>query len=495
MAQAIRSPRFRGGQVAEGRHITRSDLFPHPRHFRGRHHAATIFVVVLLAVVGFRVFPTSEVTVISNGQAFQVSATFDPGSEGLAAASLQLQQGDRVVLATGGRHASVAVDRANPVSIAIDGHTVAVRTQASTVGGALASAGIELRPGDQVYLEGRLTTARAPLASAAVAARTGLRSPDEPVNLSVVRARPVTVMVDTLRVETSSAATTVGELLADLGMIVREGDLVRPALDTPIGAGVTVRLAKARTINIVLDGKEQSLYTLALTVDDVLDVLGVEVGPDDVLSLPRETFVTNGMSLVVGTTRVVEEEVATTISPATFYETDGSLPPGQVKIIPGREGVRVTRFSVTLKNGVETDRVAVATETRQDPVPTRHISGPPASSAKPASGTLDTPEYKGPFTKKMTVVATWYNASHGGREPGDPAYGLTATGIPLARGLCAVDPAVIPLHTRFFVPGYGFCVAADTGGAIKGNIIDLGFPEEDGDPGWGRRTVDIYVID
>ncbi|MCE7928252.1 MAG: hypothetical protein DYG91_07125 [Chloroflexi bacterium CFX7] len=95
----------------------------------------------------------------------------------------------------------------------------------------------------------------------------------------------------------------------------------------------------------------------------------------------------------------------------------------------------------------------------------------------------------------MTVVATWYNASHGGREPGDPAYGLTATGIPLARGLCAVDPAVIPLHTRFFVPGYGFCVAADTGGAIKGNIIDLGFPEEDGDPGWGRRTVDIYVID
>lgn len=495
MAQAIRSPRFRGGQVAEGRHITRSDLFPHPRHFRGRHHAATILVVVLLAVVGFRVFPASEVTVINNGQAFQVSTTFDPGSEGLAAASLQLLQGDRLVLATGGRHASVAIDRAHPVAVAVDGSTVAVRTQASTVGGALASAGIELRPGDLVFLEGRLTTVRAPLASAAVAARTGARSPDEPVNLGVVRARPVTVLIDNLRIETSSAASNVGELLADLGMIVREGDLVRPALDTPIDAGVTVRLAKARTINIVLDGKEQSLYTLAQTVEDVLAVLGVEVGPDDVLSLPRETVVTNGMSLVVGTTQVVEEEVAATISPATYYESDSSLAPGQIKIIPGREGVRVTRFNVTYKNGVEDGRVAVGAEVRQEAIPTRHISGPPPTSAKPASGTLDTPDYKGPFTKKMTVVATWYNASHGGREPGDPAYGLTATGIPLERGLCAVDPTVIPFHTRFFVPGYGFCLAADTGGLIKGNKIDLGFPEEDGDPGWGKRTVDIYIID
>jgi len=51
------------------------------------------------------------------------------------------------------------------------------------------------------------------------------------------------------------------------------------------------------------------------------------------------------------------------------------------------------------------------------------------------------------------------------------------------------------MGTKFYVPDYGMCVAADTGGAIKGAIIDLGFPETVGDPGWGRRVVDIYIVD
>ena len=494
MAQAIRSPRFRGRPVAEGRHITRSDLFPHPRYFRGRHHAATIFVIVLLAVVGFRLFPTHEVTVITNGQAFQVSTTFDPSSEGLAAASIQLEQGDRVFTATGGKHASVAVDRAHDVRVEADARTVEVRTQATTVGGALAAAGIDLHPEDYVYLDGRLTSPRGPLTGASLSVRPPVAG-DGPSRISIVRARPVTVVVDTFGVETSSAAATVDELLADLGMTVREGDLVRPGLDAPITAGMTIRLAKARTINVLLDGKPKSLYTLAQTVGEVLSVLGVEVGPDDVLSLPRDTVVSNGMELVIGTTRVVEEETPAAINPAMQYETDRSLAPGQIKLVAGREGIRVTRYNVTYKNGIEVGRVLLGTEIRQEAIPTRQISGPPASSARPASGLLDAPDYKGPYSKTLTVRATWYNASHGGKEKGDAAYGRTATGMMLTRGICAVDPAVIPFYTLFFVPGYGKCVAGDTGGAIKGNIVDLGFPEEDGDPGWGSREVEIYIID
>ena len=54
--------------------------------------------------------------------------------------------------------------------------------------------------------------------------------------------------------------------------------------------------------------------------------------------------------------------------------------------------------------------------------------------------------------------------------------GRTASGLPVGVGVIAVDPTVIPLGTRVFVPGYGPAVAADVGTAIKGNIIDLWMP-------------------
>ena len=70
--------------------------------------------------------------------------------------------------------------------------------------------------------------------------------------------------------------------------------------------------------------------------------------------------------------------------------------------------------------------------------------------------------------------------------------GRTASGLPVGVGVIAVDPTVIPLGTRVFVPGDGPAVAADVGTAIKGNIIDLWMrPRRRHSP--GRRTVTITV--
>jgi 3D (Asp-Asp-Asp) domain-containing protein len=93
----------------------------------------------------------------------------------------------------------------------------------------------------------------------------------------------------------------------------------------------------------------------------------------------------------------------------------------------------------------------------------------------------------------MNVYATWYNPASAGRSDSDPSYGITSTGVPVTKGIVAVDPSVIPYGTRMYIPGYGFGEAADTGGAIVGNIIDLGFP--DGvDPDWTPCWVDIYIL-
>jgi 3D (Asp-Asp-Asp) domain-containing protein len=71
--------------------------------------------------------------------------------------------------------------------------------------------------------------------------------------------------------------------------------------------------------------------------------------------------------------------------------------------------------------------------------------------------------------------------------------GHTATGMPVGWGVVAVDPAVIPLGTRLTIPGYGEAVAADTGGSVRGNTIDLWFPTLAQARAWGRRTVTITL--
>ena len=71
--------------------------------------------------------------------------------------------------------------------------------------------------------------------------------------------------------------------------------------------------------------------------------------------------------------------------------------------------------------------------------------------------------------------------------------GKTALGIPVRKGVIAVDPQLIPLGTRMHVPGYGHGLAADVGVAIKGRIIDLWFPTRAKARAWGRRTVTITV--
>lgn len=72
--------------------------------------------------------------------------------------------------------------------------------------------------------------------------------------------------------------------------------------------------------------------------------------------------------------------------------------------------------------------------------------------------------------------------------------GRTALGIPVRKGVVAVDPGLIPLGTKLHVPGYGRGIAADVGSAIKGRIIDLWMPSDAAARQWGRRTVVITVF-
>jgi len=92
-------------------------------------------------------------------------------------------------------------------------------------------------------------------------------------------------------------------------------------------------------------------------------------------------------------------------------------------------------------------------------------------------------------SRVLRVEATAYSSE----QPGLSQY--TATGTLCRRGVIAVDPRIIPLGTKVFIPGYGYAVAEDTGGAIRGHIIDVAFDTVAECYEFGRKHIDIYIID
>ncbi len=116
------------------------------------------------------------------------------------------------------------------------------------------------------------------------------------------------------------------------------------------------------------------------------------------------------------------------------------------------------------------------------------IPKPPAESGTPSRGN-SVPKY----TKVLNMVATAYCPCNKCNYPygGQPSY----IGLPLGHGIVAVDPNVIPLRTRLYIEGYGEAIAADTGGAIKGNRIDLCFPDHQSALNFGIKNVKVYILE
>jgi 3D (Asp-Asp-Asp) domain-containing protein len=92
------------------------------------------------------------------------------------------------------------------------------------------------------------------------------------------------------------------------------------------------------------------------------------------------------------------------------------------------------------------------------------------------------------YKKVLEVESTAYSAASAGGN-------MTYSGTLVRRGVIAVDPRIIPMGTRVYVKGYGYAIAEDTGGAIKGNKIDVAMQSLDECYQWGVRDVKVYILD
>lgn len=167
----------------------------------------------------------------------------------------------------------------------------------------------------------------------------------------------------------------------------------------------------------------------------------------------------------------------------TVYKDDPEIEAGIETVLEeGEDGKKVQVIKTTYYGGQEYDKEIVGTEVTQ---PKNKVI---SRGTKIIWKTIDTPDGEIRYWKKMRVYATHYDKNCKGCNE------WTSIGMKQGKGVIAVDPKVIKYRTKVYVPEYGMAIAGDTGGAIKGNIIDLGF-EDAKTAGWKARFVDIYILD
>ncbi len=459
-------------------------------HQRRRRHLAILSVALLVSVFGYILLQPRKVRVQADGRDTLVETRMSNDAAVLRGAGISLNPGDRVTALVGSDADVLRVDRAHTVRLIADRMTYELRTHAVTIDQLLAEADVAIGDRDSVVQNGELVSPNAPVEPPRIFAtrRTfGDPTPGGDITIEVRRAVPFTIVDDGRAMLSTSSRPTIAQALREAGMVIGPGDSVVPGEQSPLVADTRVEVRHAKAVTITLPDDHRVLYTLASTVGDALAAAGIVLPQGAFIDPPSSTPITAGMSVRVVQLSESDDVAREYVESATVYRPDSSLGPGKTRVVKGHDGVRVRRYSVSYVNGREAGRELIEEYDDPESLDTviyysadtgRNDTAPPSASGG---------------ARILRVYATWYNPASSGRSPSDPSYGRTATGAVVTYGIVAVDPNVIPLGTRMYIPGYGYAVAADTGGAVKGYIIDLGFPDGVA-VDWRSKWVDIQIL-
>ncbi len=369
----------------------------------------------------------------------------------------------------------VSITKAHPVQLEADGQQRRVLTQSIQPRDILAEAGITVGPHDLIRVD------NADLKQEPYAA--------PPYAIQVIRALPVQVDDNGAKSTIFTVNRTVGGVLYDAKMSLYLADAVRPDLAAPITENSVITVRRSVPVTIRVDGRSLLTRTHGKTVGETLAETGIALIGLDFTVPDASSPVQPDMTIRV--VRVTEEDTIIERTPVDFKRVskpDPTLPLDTRQVIQqGIAGLVERRVRIRREDGVEVSRSAVESvvvQAARDEIT--------AVGTLPTLKTLDTPDGPVQYWRALKMRAASYKPSSAGRSHDDPLYGVTATGEKLHKGLVAVDPQVIPLGTRLYIPGYGTAVAADTGGAVQGLVIDLGYGDDDYQEWSG--TVDVYLL-
>lgn len=321
------------------------------------------------------------------------------------------------------------------------------------------------------------------------------------------------------------------EVLTEAGIELEEEDTYETGYADGMNQ-ITVR--RMQMVTVINRGAQSVIGTYGETTGSLLARMGITPGTGDTLSCSSETQTYDGMTIeLVHTETRIEEEDTTVPYPVNYYEDPDLEPDAEIVLVAGQNGLTHVKSEVTYRNGKEVSRVIVQEMVQTKPVTQLVIRGvdrtimeqpadpePTEQSVSSGSTSLGGSSSSGPSTSGgsrydgsaetsgnvimtssgesytyvdvMTCSATAYTC--------EGYVGHTYSGTLARVGAIAVDPTVIPLGTKMYVVSndgqyvYGYCVAEDIGGGIKGNKIDLYFDTYAECWDFGVRMCTVYIL-
>lgn len=372
------------------------------------------------------------------------------------------------------------------VVIAADGEEQVVKTHTTTVGELLDDMGIEVSEHDDLSHEENTEVV-------------------DGMTIHFDAADEILLTIDGETEEFYTTANTVGEFFEDEELTFKKHDEISHSDMALLEEGLEIEVEKAFPVIVNDGGEEEKLWTTGGTVEELLKENDLTFKKSDKIKPDLDEKVTKDTEVSITHVEKITEEITESIPYQTEEKEDSSLEKGTTQTISeGEEGEVLKIYEVTLENGEKVDEELIGEEvkeesqnkvvavgTKEEAQKKEKTTSNSDSSNSSATNSSSEPSSDG---KELTMEATAYGPDC------DGCSGITATGINIKQNptpkVVAVDPSVIPLGSRVWVEGYGEAIAADTGGAIKGNRIDVLVKSEAyAANNWGRRTVKVKILD
>lgn len=346
------------------------------------------------------------------------------------------------------------------VSLGNRQHWVLPLDAATTVGDVLAKVMPPLPTGGQLWLDGQL-----------LATNTQTLSPNQPHILQLFPYSTVQLQINRDNQQLAQQSGTVGSVLAGCQCALFLGDSITPAWSEPLlNARSQITVQSAQPVTLRYADHTETLRTNQSTVGAFLAEQGIRLWGQD-QSEPALTQPLPSDRQVTITTDQYPPLIERHDLPFEhLQQANPDWPLDQSGLIQaGRPGVQVT-----WRQQLAADQAPQLLASWLALAPKAQIFG---YGTQIQIQSLATPDGVAEYWRVASFYATSYSPARSGVDASQRNYGRTRSGKLLTKGLVAVDPNIIPLGTRLYIPGYGFAEAADTGGGVRGKMIDLGYDD------------------
>lgn len=283
---------------------------------------------------------------------------------------------------------------------------------------------------------------------------------------------------------------TVQDVMLDKNIEVGVKDKVQPSLESKVSEKEIIKIKLAKPVEITANGVQLQVQSADDTIGEMLkdekellEENGIKFNENiDEVSPSLDSQIEDGMSVQIVNVEKKQLVQNESINFETVVEKDKNLDKSVSKVkSEGVNGEKQVTYEVVYKDGVETSRNVTSTKTIKEPKNEIVVKGTGQVYASRGGESIN-------YKEKINCIATAYSGDR------TTATGRSPVRNPGGMSTIAVDPSFIPLGSKVYVEGYGYAIASDTGGAIKGNIIDLFLNSSSECKSWGRRPVTVLIV-